>query len=121
MAIPRIPSRFGYVNRPDKRKIPWRIRFYMNLPDPMPAHDQCWEWQGPLGATGYGQIHIHGRTLKAHRAAFVVKYGWLPRKLYICHTCDNRRCCNPNHLYAGTHQDNMNDMRVRRRAGNTKR
>jgi hypothetical protein len=74
--------------------------------------DQCWEWQGAVNNTGYGIIGINSKSQLAHRTSFALRIGD-PAGLLICHTCDNRKCVNPHHLYGGTHQDNAND-RVRR-------
>jgi hypothetical protein len=47
---------------------------------------------------------------KAHRIAYELTHGAIPAGLDICHTCDNRKCCNPSHLFLGTRQDNIDDM-----------
>ena len=71
----------------------------------------CWEWNGTL-TEGYGHIKINGKMTLVHRAMYQYVYGSIP-KPFVLHRCDNRKCCNPMHLYAGTSQDNMHD-RVKR-------
>lgn len=77
----------------------------------------CWTFQGHIIYSGYGHIRKGKRkTVKAHRWAYEYFYGPLTSNLLVRHTCDNRACCNPLHLIAGTHKDNMNDMVLRERA-----
>jgi hypothetical protein len=76
----------------------------------------CWEWLGHKQQTGHGCWVKWGKRDKAYRWAYQFVIGPIPPKLFICHHCDNPSCCNPAHLYAGTHADNMRDMKDRGRA-----
>lgn len=74
---------------------------------PRGAPDECWEWQGRRSAKGYGR-GPHNEP--AHRFAYRMLVGRIPNGMLVCHHCDNPPCCNPAHLFVGTHADNMDDM-----------
>ncbi|MCA1633246.1 MAG: HNH endonuclease [Acidobacteria bacterium] len=75
-------------------------------------HKGCWVWQGQIGqANGYGVTYRDGRHQYAHRVAYELKYGAIPPGLRVCHACDNPPCCRPDHLFLGTQEENILDMR----------
>lgn len=79
--------------------------------------DQCWPWMGYRDRWGYGKVKRGGRSVYAHRHAWAMCKGPIPGNQYVYHSCDNPACCNPAHLWLGTNDQNMADMRVKGRAG----
>lgn len=72
----------------------------------------CWEWQKCLSSNGYGAIHSGTSPtilLNSHVAMFQVIHGPVPKGMVVMHTCDNKPCCNPDHLRLGTYLDNIRD------------
>jgi hypothetical protein len=80
------------------------------------SENDCWEWQGSRTRGGYGRMKIKGKSYTVTRLAWEMYNNSNLGNLQAMHTCDNPRCCNPKHIKAGTHQENMDDMAVKGRA-----
>lgn len=77
----------------------------------------CWEWSARISPFGYGQFSTSdGDSWQAHRFSYTLHKGKIPKGLCVCHTCDNRKCVNPTHLWVGTRNDNIQDMHRKGRA-----
>jgi hypothetical protein len=80
----------------------------------------CWPWRGQRSQSGYGRTkwpYRDARETAAHRVAYELVHGPIPAGMLVCHRCDNPPCCNPFHLFLGTHLDNTVDMLRKGRAG----
>lgn len=73
----------------------------------------CWNWTGNLFQGGYGVYKCKALTgrkqINASRASWMIHNGPIEAKQFVCHSCDNRRCCNPDHLFLGDAKKNMED------------
>lgn len=88
----------------------------------------CWNWTGPYHkerpypSNRYGYINVmrrgKSRSVNTHRAMWIALDGEIESTVYICHTCDNPLCANPEHLFAGTPKDNTHDMLAKNRHNN---
>lgn len=112
----RYPSQIKYkkiycsqkCKKEDRREIEYTIK-----------ENGCWECNNfRKHPFGYSIITINNKNVPIYRYMYEKYNGEIPKGLEIRHKCDNPACINPEHLETGTHQDNMNDMKIRKRARN---
>ncbi len=75
----------------------------------------CWLWMGGKYSDGYGGFNIEGKTFRVHRFSWELINGPIPTGLYVLHKCDTPACVNPKHLFLGSHKDNMDDAKRKKR------
>ncbi len=112
-----------YKKHGDPHKSDWRKLKGSNLEEKLRFNsiedeNGCWIWQGARFSNKYGCINVGKRRNRlTHRLAYELWNGEVSSDLFVCHHCDQPLCVNPNHLFLGTDQDNMND-KVKKGRGN---
>lgn len=94
------------------------VRFWGNVN--VRSENECWFWKRCCNPKGYGQFKLNGRMEQAHRVSWFLANGSIPELFeglssQICHSCDNPKCSNPNHLFLGNNKINMQDSAVKGR------
>ena len=82
---------------------------------------KCWNWLKSKNNRGYGFFYKDGKRYFAHRYYYEKYREKIPDKMCACHKCDNPSCVNPDHIFIGTHKDNMLDAKAKGRLGKNKR
>lgn len=92
-----------------QRKLPVEALFLKHVRPH--ENGSCWKWIGSTSKWGYGKMRLGNKTILSHRLSWILHNDEeLPSDLLVLHSCDVPCCVNPNHLFLGTHQDNMTDM-----------
>lgn len=94
---------------------------------------ECWEWKGACTSSGYGNLSWGGKHVQAHRVAYFLSIGGIALQTgfrqegkakryrrFVLHRCDNRKCCNPEHLFLGSMSTNQKDAYVKGRKAQPK-
>lgn len=103
-----------------------RLKLYKRIIENCKKEGDCWIWQGATSGTkestrghGYGRISVYGQTSAVHRVMWSCVYGYLPSAKQVDHKCNNRLCCNPEHLELVTHKENQKRKSNRQKSNGT--
>lgn len=96
--------KYGTLDELPRETIEQYLEKYIN------KTESCWLWTGHKASNGYGVVSFGSKRFRAHRKVYEIKFGPIPDNLLACHTCDNRICVNPDHIFIGDYQANNDDM-----------
>jgi len=99
-----------------KENYPQTVREHIERRTMTVPESGCWLWTGGTNNLLYGHFKVEGKNYYAHRASYELHKGPIPDGYEVCHTCDVPLCVNPDHLFVGTHKDNMSDSARKGRA-----
>lgn len=102
-------EQYGTLEPPKMAKGSLEFRFWKHVDKR--GDDECWEWKADTSRAGYGSIWDRetNRNLSAHRVSYELHNGLIENGKHILHSCDNKKCVNPNHLRQGTGKENVQD------------
>lgn len=103
------------LTRKGKRRVQEVLKRFLSKVSPCPITG-CWWWMESHFSDGYPAFWWDGRTMRGHRASLLLHGVRLSPDQQALHRCDNPSCVNPEHLYPGSHRDNMTDLRQRGQA-----
>jgi hypothetical protein len=102
-------EQYGTLEVPKMAQGTMEFRFWKHV-DKL-SDNECWNWTADCSRSGYGSLWNSdtGKNVSAHRYSYILHIGEIPKDCYIMHSCDNKKCVNPNHLKAGTPKQNTTD------------
>lgn len=118
--VARIPTAAGGLAMTDEE---YNRKWFARLMKRTIVNERgCFVWTGPVGHKGYIMMSHRMRSCAGHRMVYMLTHKVdLPREQQVCHSCDERRCWNPGHLFLGTDQDNAKDMAEKKRHQNNRK
>lgn len=103
------------LNESDAERFWSKVQKFGPVPKGKPSLGRCWMWIPQMEQNRYGCFTLNNKSVTAHRVSWELHRGPIPNSLMVLHHCDNRPCCNPDHLFLGTQLDNITDCVSKKR------
>lgn len=116
----RVPIPIKYLPEDILSKFWERVDKNGPIPSHLPELGPCWQWTGQImnqKGKEYGWFSMPHKNVRAHRVSYEINGSEIQKGMHVLHHCDNPSCVRPDHLWVGTHQQNMEDMKRKHRAG----